>query len=361
MATIVFADTTKSYDGRDLETTPLGGTETSVIHVARELARRGHDVSVHTNCKAPVEHLGVHWRPLSMSPVEGCELYVAVQHPRLLRFVRKPKRRAIWVLWQPNHLKHYKQIWRMWLYNPVPVLESLHQVRIYSPFLPRRDPHIVIPLALPEDVRGFEPRQPPKPRAIFASNPQRNLRRLVEIWAELILPRVPEAVLDVYGMHNIPPGRSAWGAWEGTLLPPGMPANVRASVVVHPTAPRSALINALRASRVMLYLGHKVEAFCLSVAEAQAVGVPAVVAPVAAVPERVLDGITGFHHSDPQKFADAAVDLLTNDRLWQRQHEAALRLQQGITWSEYAGRFEAALLGDRIPLYRSVLDVPGAT
>jgi len=35
-----------------------------------------------------------------------------------------------------------------------------------------------------------------------------------------------------------------------------------------------------------------------------------------------------------------------------------LRLQQGITWSEYAGRFEAALLGDRIPLNRSVLAVP---
>ena len=44
MATIVFADTTKSYDGRDLEATPLGGTETSVIRVVRELARRGHDV-----------------------------------------------------------------------------------------------------------------------------------------------------------------------------------------------------------------------------------------------------------------------------------------------------------------------------
>ena len=41
--------------------------------------------------------------------------------------------------WQPNHLKHYKQIWRVWWYRPIPVLISLHQVRIYSPFLPRRD------------------------------------------------------------------------------------------------------------------------------------------------------------------------------------------------------------------------------
>ena len=72
---------------------------------------------------------------------------------------------------------------------------------------------------------------------------------------------------------------------------------------VHPTASRGELIAAMRSSRVMLYLGHKVEAFCLSVAEAQALGVPAVVAPVAAVPERVIDGVTGFHHADPMRFA----------------------------------------------------------
>ena len=81
-------------------------------------------------------------------------------------------------------------------------------------------------------------------------------------------------------------------------------------------------------------------------------------APVAVLPERVIDGVTGSHHSDPERFADAAVSILTDDALWRRQHEAALRHQQGIGWSEQAGRLEAALLGDRVALYRSVLDVP---
>ena len=39
MASIVFADSTLRYDGRDLERRPLGGTETSVIRCARELER----------------------------------------------------------------------------------------------------------------------------------------------------------------------------------------------------------------------------------------------------------------------------------------------------------------------------------
>jgi glycosyltransferase involved in cell wall biosynthesis len=123
-----------------------------------------------------------------------------------------------------------------------------------------------------------------------------------------------------------------------------MPQSVKDSVHVHSPVGRRELIDAMRGSRVMLYLGHKCEAFCLSLAEAQALGVPAVIAPVAALPERVVDGLTGFHRSNPQAFAQAAVTLLTDDALWRRQHEAALRQQQGISWSEYAERFEAALL-----------------
>jgi glycosyltransferase involved in cell wall biosynthesis len=237
----------------------------------------------------------------------------------------------------------------MWLHRPVPVLESHYQIDRYSPLLPRRGRHILIPLGLPDDIRGRAalPSVPAR-RAIFASNPQRNLRRLVEIWAASILPRVPDAVLDIYGVNGLQPGDDAWKTWEGGLLPAGVPRHVKDSVRVHPTVARPELIAAMRAARVMLYLGHKCEAFCLSLAEAQALGVPAVIAPIAALPERVIDGVTGFHHSDPEAFAGAAVSLMTDDGLWRRQHEASLRHQQGITWSEYAERFERALLGAKM-------------
>jgi hypothetical protein len=359
MASIIIADKTRHYDGRYLETQPLGGTESSVIQLARELARRRHEVTVYTNCDRPIEHEGVRWKPLSKTPPFTCDLYIAVHQPELLGFVKRPKRRAIWVVWPVNQLKHYKKIWRSWWYRPVPVLISLHQARMYSPFLPHRDPHIVIPHGLPNDVRGHLPLQnvPPR-RAIFTSRPTLNLRELVEIWTARVLPRVPDAVLDIYGVHNLQPGQDAWQAWEGSYLPAGVPAQMKQSVQVHPSVGRKALIEAIRSARVLLYLGHKAEAFCLAVAEAQALGVPAVVGPIAAVPERVIDGVTGFHRADPQQFSDAAVALLTDDGLWRRQHKAALRHRQGISWSEAAGRFEAALLGDRIPLYRSVLECP---
>ena len=399
MADIIFADTTRQYDGQSLNSQPLAAAESSVIYLARELVRRDHRVSVFAHCPRRVKVDGVVWRPLIGGAPHACDLYIAVQHPELLGFVGRPKRRAIWLLWQPNHLEHYKRVLRMWWYRPVPILTSQHQTRIYSPFpphlnpqgphslppvvagvstnfsnrplrslrrlaktwgaailLPRHERHIVIPNALPDDIRGRGPLSiaPPR-RAIFTSNPVRSLRQLVEIWAASILPRVPDAVLDVYGVRDLG-ARDAWQAWEGSFLPPNMAVAVKASIRVHPTAPRVELMEAMRSSRVMLYLGHECEAFCMALAEAQALGVPAVIVPIAALPERVIDGVTGFHRADPGQFAEAAVSLLTDDTLWRGQHEACLRHRQGIDWPEAAARFEAALLSDAFPTYPSSSD-----
>ena len=361
MATIIIADSTLRYCGPDLEKRPLGGTESSVIQCARELARRGHSVTVYSNCDAPVVDQGVSWLPLQgAARPETCDLFIACQHPKLFPFVRHPRRLAVWVLWPVSQLKHYKKLLTMWRYRPVPILISLYQAQTFSAWLPRTNPKIVIPHGLPDDVRGHPPLATPPPRrAIFASNPQRNLRALVEIWARSILPRVPDAVLDVYGVNALKPGEDAWTHWEGTVLPPGMSASVKASVRLHPSLTRAGLIEAMRGARVLPYLGHKAEAFCLAVAEAQALGLPAVVAPVTVLPERVVDGQTGFVRADPDEFAECTVALLTDDALWRRQHEAALLHRQGINWAENAGRLEAALLADLFPLGQSVLPPPG--
>jgi glycosyltransferase involved in cell wall biosynthesis len=94
----------------------------------------------------------------------------------------------------------------------------------------------------------------------------------------------------------------------------------------------------------MLYGGHRAEAYCLSVAEAQALGVPAVVRPIAVLPERVRHGETGFVAASDEIFARHAADLLADDDLWRGQHEAALTLQQGWSWGEMAAAFESRVI-----------------
>jgi glycosyltransferase involved in cell wall biosynthesis len=351
VARIVFADSTNRYDGHSLATQPLGGTESSVCHMAAALARRGHDVACHTNCDAAIEHEGVAWRPLApawqgTARPDGADVYVAVQHPRLLSLARRPRRRVMWMMWRPNNLRHYKQVPRMWWYRPRPVFISDHQAAQYSLLLPPIGRPRVVHFGLPEAVRGHAPlASPPPPRAIFASNPVRNLTWLIQIWANAILPRVPGGELHVYGIRDY--AFRYGGAWRAPIepyLPPGLSPAALDSLKVHPTATREALWAAMRDSRAMLYGGHKSEMFCLSLAEAQALGVPAVIRPEGCVAERVRDGETGFIHTSDADFVASAVALLRDDALWRRQHDAALALQQGLSWDESAAQFERAIL-----------------
>jgi glycosyltransferase involved in cell wall biosynthesis len=109
--------------------------------------------------------------------------------------------------------------------------------------------------------------------------------------------------------------------------------------------PKARLAEELRRARVYLYRGDPGETFCLSAAEAQASGLPAVVQDIGSLPERVRDRETGFVARDEASFAAAAIALLRDDLLWRRQHRAALRLQRRYGWAEAAADWEAAFLG----------------
>ena len=79
----------------------------------------------------------------------------------------------------------------------------------------------------------------------------------------------------------------------------------------------------------------------VALAEAQAMGVPAVVRPLGSTQERVIDGVTGRVAEDDEGFAEAAVRLLRDDGLWRRWHLAALARQRGLSWDAVGARFEA--------------------
>jgi glycosyltransferase involved in cell wall biosynthesis len=106
---------------------------------------------------------------------------------------------------------------------------------------------------------------------------------------------------------------------------------------------RAQLAAALSGARVMLYRGDPGETFCLALAEAQAMGVPAIVQPLGSAPERIIDGMTGRVAGDDHAFATAAIAALRDDALWRQWHLAALATQGGSSWDAVAGRFETLM------------------
>ena len=186
------------------------------------------------------------------------------------------------------------------------------------------------------------PREPPPPRAVFTSNPLRGLDWLLDLWTARIAPAVPEAELHIYAGPAVYGGGARHAAEMEAVL---ARAERLADYGVRRCDPigRAALAKTLLAVRVMLYRGDAGETFCLSVAEAQAMGVPAVVMPLGSVAERVIDGVTGRVAADEDAFVAAAIAVLRDDELWRRWHRAALLHQRGVSWDEVAARFEALM------------------
>jgi len=343
MASVVMADDGIAFDGPMAETVPLGGAETAFAALAEALAARGHRVEVRNRCHNAVVHKGVRWAPLSSDLPPACDLYIASRSHRVVGLVRDAERRVLWLHNPASYLKKPRNIWPLVRYRPTVVVTGTYHAATIPRWLPCAGREI-IPYGILDCFRKASPRDPPPPRAIFTSNPLRGLDWVLDLWVERIRPAVPGAELHIY----------AGGAVYGLA---GTPRGQRIDVVlaradglaasgIRRFAPvgREALARALLGARVMLYRGDPGETFCLALAEAQAMGVPAVVKPLGSTAERVVDGVTGRVVEDDDGFAAAAIALLRDDALWRRRHLAALERQRGLSWDEIGARFEALIL-----------------
>jgi glycosyltransferase involved in cell wall biosynthesis len=269
-----------------------------------------------------------------------CDLYIGNRSHRVIGLVRRAKRRLFWLHNPASYLTKPRNLWRLGWYRPTLVVSGAYHAATIPRWLPCRG-HEVIPYGVLDRFRAAPPREPPPPTAIFTSNPLRGLGWLLDLWIAHIRPAVPTAELHIYA------GGAVYGL-AGTPRAQEMEeilarAGALGAAGVRRFAPigREALASALLGARVMLYRGDPGETFCLALAEAQAMGVPAVVRPLGSTQERVIDGVTGRVAEDDEGFAAAAVRLLRDDGLWRRWHRAALARQRGMSWDAVGARFEA--------------------
>jgi glycosyltransferase involved in cell wall biosynthesis len=342
MAIVVMADDGVAFDGATAERGPLGGAETAFAALAEALARRGHQVEVRNRCKAALSHKGVRWQPLSAGVPAACDLYIANRGHRVIGLAGWARRRLFWVHNPAGYLKKLRNVWRLAWYRPILVTTGAYHAATIPRWLPCGGREI-IPYGVLDRFRGAVPREPPPPCAVFTSNPLRGLDWLLDLWTTRIVPELPEAELHIYA------GPSVYGDIGAKRAEDMEAILARADALAHygvrrfaPVA-RKRLVTALEGARAMLYRGDAGETFCLSLAEAQAMGVPAVVTPLGSVGERVIDGVTGRVAADEDAFVAAALAVLRDDELWRRWHLASLAHQRGLSWDSVAARFEALI------------------
>lgn len=339
MAKVVMADDGIAFDGAIAEAGPLGGAETAFAALAEALAQRGHEVEVRNRCRAAVCHKGVHWAPLRSEVPASCDLYIGNRGHRVIGLVRKVGRRLFWLHNPAGYLKKPRNLRRLAWYRPILITTGTYHATTIPRWLPCGGRE-VIPYGILDRFRSALPHDPPPPRAIFTSNPRRGLDWLLDLWVARIAPAVPEAQLHIYA------GAAVYGMTEASQMEEVLVrADALSAYGVRRFMPvgREALSAALAGARVMLYRGDPGETFCLSLAEAQAMGVPAIVEPLGSAGERVIDGITGRIAEDDDAFVMAAIAALHDNTLWRRWHLAALAHQRGSSWDDVAARFEALM------------------
>ncbi|MBI1243816.1 MAG: glycosyltransferase [Alphaproteobacteria bacterium] len=340
MARIVLADDGLAFDGKSAETGTAGGAETAFVKLAEGLAEY-HDVLAFTRGGRALTHRGVEWRDLAAGLPESADLYVANRSHRLLDHVPKARRTLFWLHNDARYVLKYRYMSRLWRRKPELVFVSRSHAASAPRWVPDGGRH-VIGLGVDDAFRGEAERAPPPPNALFAANPLRGLDELIRLWRLRVAPAIASARLDVRS------GTALYGAREKPRTKAQMDAVLAAAnaaagsgVRLSPFVPRGELPGLLRAARVYLYPGDAGETFCLSVAEAQAMGVPCVVQARGALPERVDDGTTGFVARDEDSFAEAALRLLGDDALWRRQHRACLATKRARGWRDMAADFAA--------------------
>ncbi|HEX3881639.1 MAG TPA: glycosyltransferase [Stellaceae bacterium] len=332
------ADDGIAFDGRIAEAGPLGGAETAFVALAEALAARGHRVLARSRCAGPVAHNGVEWAPLSAGVPESCDLYIGNRGHRVIGLVKRTGRRVFWLHNPARYLRKPRNVWRLAWHRPVVVSTGSYHASTVPGWLVSGGRR-VIPYGVLDRFRHAEPREPPPPRAVFTSNPMRGLGWLLDLWVTRIRLAVPEAELHIYAGPAV--YGQAGGPMEAVL---GRAESLAAhGVRRHAPVGRDELARVLASARVMLYRGDWGETFCLALAEAQAMGVPAIVQPLGSVGERVIDGETGRVVANDDEFVAAAIAALTDDAVWRRWHRTALDRQRGLSWDDVARRFESLM------------------
>ncbi len=336
MAKIAFLDcTSNAYSGETLRTQPIGGIQSCTVNLAENFVKLGHDVDVYNSVTEKREEYGVRWLKMPESIKLKYDLVIVNNDASLFcKIKHDPSVR--YVLWLHNPVRFLKTIkkgrWSAaFKYKPDGVFLSQYHKAACPPMVPFKTKHIIghgiddVFFDTPVPSLGDDEAAPRLPLAVFISQAYRGLKETATFWAEHIAPYMREAEFHVFCGEK---GREACGE--------RLKRFEEANVIFRDPVPKSQLIAEMKQARLMLYPGHEDETFCLSAVEAMACGLPVITEGVGALKERVTHGEDGYILLDDQERRDIVMQILKDDRLFERLSENAVATAKKARWDERA-------------------------
>ena len=185
------------------------------------------------------------------------------------------------------------------------------------------------------------------PRAVVTTHPLHGLDWLIGLWRTRIRPACPGAELHVYSATLL---RALAGEAVAAEMRPiaDMVMDARGDGVFarKPDGDMYMADDYLKA-RVHLYPGQAEDWGCWTLAETQAMGLPAVVRPLGAAAERLVEGKTGFVAKNDDDFVRQTLQILNQDEVFKSLSAAARTYGRARTWDAAALSLTAWLENER--------------
>ncbi len=338
---VLLVDDSVPFDGYTPASQPLGGTEKNFASLPGALGRAGHEVRALNRCAFAVTAENVQWLPWDGPHPTECDVLIAYRKPALLDLPITTKRRILWLANPAGYLssKANREILARHADAPLVFAGEAHRATCPEELGDRAV--IVAPGVRGHYLEAEAMAAAHPPRAVVTTHPLMDLDWLLQLWVDDLRKRVPEAELHIYS-----------AILDKGMLGGDVPENIypvfkriRAAsadgVVVHRPRADPDMADVFRAARVHLYPGATSEVYCSTLAESQAVGLPAVSRRLPAAVERIRDSESGFIVPDDEAFANCAMLLLQYDQIFRGRSDDAREKQRGRDWDAAAAEFAA--------------------
>ena len=337
---IVFLWGGSPFFGDALENSPLGGTETAVIHMSRTLARMGHSVSVFVK-DGRGTYGGVEYRDLltytQVLEKKPADILVAsrIFHPFINRVQAK-----IRIFWTEDA---HDQPFVEFLARPEVVanIDRIFTVSQWQTRMLSETFNVTRNGVFWDHYENLPPERNYR-KLIYTSTPFRGLDILLDIFPR-IRRRMPDAQLDIYSSMQVygvdsAEDEAAYGHLYRKSDQPG--------VTLKGSVSQDDLAKALLKAGIMAYPNHFAETSCIAVMEALAAGIPVVTTSLGALPETAAAGgilIDGDPRSEAYQdcFVDEICNIVEDDNRWKElSRQARMYIYGNNRWEIIAKEWE---------------------